>query len=392
MVMMSRRNFLKGAIAAGVLLSTGGVIHAYNQGAFSTGRGPAYEPWHNWMEEEEGTKPLLRLVKAAVLAANAHNTQPWLYRINELGIDVYADISRNIGTMDPLFREMYISLGCAIENLIIAAKANGYDAKVTLIPGKFDHIHVANIALTQRSQTRPELYEAIGHRHTNRAAYDRNKKVEAAVLRELERLGDDLADVKAIWFVDSLRREELGQLIVRATEAIVGDQVQASDSHKWYRHDWDEIQRHKDGTTLDATGNSAPIRFIGKLLPVSERSANNYWLKMTKETQVATAPAFGMILVRNQADRVQLMQAGRLWQRMHLWSTAHGLAMQPLNQPHERRDRERQLGIDPKFGRAIAKLVEEPGFEGVFTFRAGYPVSIGLLSPRRPAAEVLLVR
>jgi len=111
---------------------------------------------------------------------------------------------------------------------------------------------------------------------------------------------------------------------------------------------------------------------------------------MTKEIHVSTASLFGMILVRNQTDRLQLLQAGKLWQRMHLWSVAHGLAMQPLNQPHERRDRELQLGVEPVFGKAIASLAGTAGFEGVFSFRAGYPASEGLASPRRPAGEVVL--
>lgn len=209
-------------------------------------------------------------------------------------------------------------------------------------------------------------------------------------MQELERLADDLPDAKAVWFADSSPRVEIGQFIIRATEAIVHDQIQAGDSHKWYRHKWGEIQLHKDGTTLDETGNAAMTRFFGKLVPVSEQTSNHYWLKMTREIQVPTASVFGMIVVRNQSDRVQLLQAGRLWQRMHLWSTAYGLAVQPLNQPHERRDRKFQLGIEPEFGRALAEFVAAPGFEGVFTLRAGYPASEGLASPRRLAEQVLL--
>lgn len=391
MVKLSRRNFVKGAIAAGALLSAGGVIRAFDQGGFSTGRGSAYDPWRAWTEEETGIEPLLRLVKASILAANAHNTQPWLYRLHEQGIDMYADISRNIGTMDPLLREMNISLGCAIENLIISAKAYGYHVKETLFPGTFDSIHIANIALTEGAPPEPsELFHAIGKRHTNRASYDRNKQVEPAVLQEMERLGENLRDVRIAWFGDSSQKNEMGQLIIRATEAIVSDNVQAGDSHKWYRQDWDEIQRHKDGTTMDATGNNAMTRFFGKLLPITEQTSNKYWLKMSKEIHVPTASVFGTILVRNQSDRVQLLQAGKLWQRMHLWSAAHGLAMQPLNQPHERRDRELQLGIEPVFGNALANLTASPGYEGVFTFRMGYPTGKGLVSPRRSAEEVLL--
>lgn len=390
MTMMSRRSFLKGAAAVAALVSVGGVTHAVKQGAFSTGTGPAYEPWHTWENVEEGDLPLLRIVRAAVLAANAHNTQPWLYRIGDRSIDLFADVSRNIGTIDPWLREMYISLGCAVENAALAARAYGYQPSIKLYSGGLERIHVAGISLEEGLEEPSELYRAIGNRHTNRAAYDSEKPVEDSVMRELEKLTDSQDDARIVWFADDAGRREMGKLIVGATEAVASDRNQSADSHRWFRNDWGEIQRHKDGPTMDATGNSSFTRFIGKLFPVSEQTSNDYWMKATENTYVATASAFGTIAIKDQTDRVQLMQAGRLWQRMHLWTAANGLAAQPLNQPHERRDRELQLGIEPVFGRELARLVNKPGYEGVFTFRLGYPISRGLPSPRRSAEEVLL--
>jgi len=390
MTMMSRRNFLKGAAAAAALISVGGVAHAVNQGAFSTGSGPAYEPWQDWKDIKEGDHPLLRVVQASVLAANAHNTQPWLYRLGERTIDLYSDVSRNIGAIDPVLREMYISLGCAIENADLAARAYGYRPQVTLHPGGLEQIHVASMALEPGPEEHSDLFAAIGSRHTNRAAYDRNKKVEPDVLREMEKLADSLGDVQIVWFADESVKREMGDLIVRATEAVANDRRQSADSHRWYRHDWGEIQRHKDGPTLDATGNSGLTRFFGKLLPVSEKTSNDFWLKATKKIYVPTASVFGTIVIRDQKDRVQLLQAGRLWQRMQLWAVANGIASQPLNQPHERKDRELQLGIEPVFGQGMARLVNKPGYEGIFTFRLGYPTDKALRSPRRSAEEVLL--
>ena len=64
---------------------------------------------------------------------------------------------------------------------------------------------------------------------------------------------------------------------------------------------------------------------------------------------VATAPAFGFISVRDLYDKAQTLRAGRLWQRMHLWATTQGVAMQPLNQPVEMVDRERGLGREQVF-------------------------------------------
>ena len=130
---MKRRTFLKGAGALTILVAGGGVWRAYDQGVFSIGQGPAYEPWKNWRTDaSEG--PLV-LVRAAILAANPHNTQPWLFKVTDRRIELYADTIRNLGTFDPYLREMHLGLGCAVENIVLAAMANGYEAEITLSEG-----------------------------------------------------------------------------------------------------------------------------------------------------------------------------------------------------------------------------------------------------------------
>ena len=47
------------------------------------------------------------------------------------GIELYADTTRNTGALDPYRREQHIALGCASENLMLAADANGYNASAT---------------------------------------------------------------------------------------------------------------------------------------------------------------------------------------------------------------------------------------------------------------------
>lgn len=124
---------MKGAGAVTVLVVGGGVWRAVDQGVFSAGKEPAYEPWQNWQDDDvEG--PLV-LVKAAILAANPHNTQPWLFQVTESHIEVFADISRHLGAMDVYMREMHIGLGCAVENMLLAAKAYGYETQLALSPG-----------------------------------------------------------------------------------------------------------------------------------------------------------------------------------------------------------------------------------------------------------------
>jgi nitroreductase len=84
----------------------------------------------------------MALVRAAVLAANAHNAQPWHFKAAQDRVDLFADTSRSIGTMDSLGREMDVSLGCAIENLALAAPANGKAPTVSPLPDPADRTHI----------------------------------------------------------------------------------------------------------------------------------------------------------------------------------------------------------------------------------------------------------
>jgi nitroreductase len=63
----------------------------------------------------------LALVRAALLASNPHNTQPWLFKLTPAKVELYAHTARNLGSFDPYLREMHIGLGCALENMLLAA-------------------------------------------------------------------------------------------------------------------------------------------------------------------------------------------------------------------------------------------------------------------------------
>jgi len=147
-VLFNRRNFIKGSAILGSLVVVGGFWRGVENGVLSTSKGPAYDAWENSFEGIEG------LVSAAILAANAHNTQPWHFILGNSSIEIKADTDRTLGPVDPYLREMYISLGCALENLIIAAKANGFSPKTNYFPNKQDSRHIATIDLTTMSALR----------------------------------------------------------------------------------------------------------------------------------------------------------------------------------------------------------------------------------------------
>ena len=384
---MNRRSFLKTSGAILVAVVGGGVYRAIDQGVFASGQGIAYEPWKNW---RDGTTSPERIVRAGILAANPHNSQPWHFRIGEQTVDLYADYSRQIGVIDPLRREMHIGLGCAVENMILATQAEGFDVQLSLLPDSKYPDHVAHLALTPAQAQGSDLFAVIPSRHTNRGPYDLSKSVGSDVLDSFATLSDD-ETVRILWFAGSAARDRFGKVAIAASEVLIADEQQSRDSSRWWRQGWSDVQTYHDGITIDAQAFDTLTSVFAKMLPDLTRQQNDaIFVKNVRDVYVATAPVFGLIAVRDQDDNAQRMRCGQLWQRMHLWATLHELAMQPLNQMCERADRERQLGLEPVFGRALYDLVGNNDWYGIMPFRLGYPTRSALASPRRSVKEVLL--
>jgi hypothetical protein len=389
---IDRRTFLKRAGGTAlVLVAGGGVYRAVDRGVFSKGQGAAYEPWEDWRTNKaEGS---LALVQSSILAANPHNSQPWLFRVSETQVDLFADTTRNIGTVDPFLREMYTGLGCALENMALGAAAQGYTPDITLLPDSADETFAARVALQPGEVKSSQLYDAIPNRHTNRGAYDTTRPVEAGVLEAISALNTN-PDITIKWLTTEAERKQFGDLTVQATEAIIADVEQSHDSDQWLRLGWNQMQEHRDGISLDTSGTPALRRALLKMLPNSmlndPAQSSNFFRQATKDVHVATAAAFGLILVRNKGSDAERLQGGRLWQRLHLFVTTQGISVQPLNQTTERIDREQQLEIEPTFGNALANLIANDAWQLLMPFRIGYPTVQANTSPRRSLESVLI--
>ena len=74
----------------------------------------------------------LFMIEQATKAPSGHNTQPWLFHICEDSIEIHPDNRKTLHVVDRNRREMFVSLGCATENLCIAAGSIGYASKVNV--------------------------------------------------------------------------------------------------------------------------------------------------------------------------------------------------------------------------------------------------------------------
>jgi hypothetical protein len=387
----SRRQILN----AGLGSLAGATLHIRANADADSSDGDPYAPWRDWRGASgEGSRGL---IGAAILAANAHNTQPWKFCVHPDRIDLYADEGRNLGAMDPFRREMRISLGCAVENLCLSARADGYATRVTIerawlsqpAPANGTH-RVASIALARGAAEVSPFYAAIPARHTNRGPYDRERPIPSDAPAKLAALGVEEPGVKLFLLTDAGARSEFAAATAAATEAIVSDPTMIHDSDAWFRGSDAEIAAHRDGPTIAAAGLSPFVTFMAKILPTpSPEKTHRIWIDQTRDVQLATASMFGLIAVHDLYDQEQAMRAGMLWQRLHLQATRMGLAGQPLNQLPERVDREKQLGLAATTQKVLASLTGDAGWRPTFAFRLGFPVRAASASPRRDPRSVI---
>jgi nitroreductase len=115
--------------------------------------------------------PLESIIEYASLAPSQHNTQPWKFSITGHYIKLYPDFKRALPVVDPDNHELYISLGCVLENFIIAANHFGYDANVMYDLYSEEENILIHLYETKIKKFEP-LFPALEKRHVNRKGYN----------------------------------------------------------------------------------------------------------------------------------------------------------------------------------------------------------------------------
>ena len=172
-------------------------------------------------------RPFATLVGDAVRAPSSHNTQPWRFSADGNTVQLYADRARALPVNDPDDRELVISCGAALGNLVVSAAHHGWAAEIHT--PRDDHPdHLATVTLTPvAAGTVPEatLWPAIVARRTHRQPF-----AERRVPDELVAALTDAAAADGTWthVLDASQRPLVADLVAE------GDRIQFGDP-RWRR-------------------------------------------------------------------------------------------------------------------------------------------------------------
>lgn len=314
---------------------------------------------------------LAELVRYATLAANGHNTQPWRFRIATRQIDILPDPTRRTPVVDPDDHHLFASLGCAVENLAIAAAARGHPTAGI----GFDAADgTVRFAFGDGPATPSDLFQAIPVRQSTRAEYD-GRPVPAGDLRALATAAA-MPGVDLVLITERAQMDRVRDLVIAGNSAQMADPAFVRELKGWVRFSPRQAMAAGDGLFGPASGNPALPEWVGRgLFDLVFRIGtenDKYARQMRSSAGVAV-----FIAERDDADH--WVRAGRACQRFALQATALGLKTAFVNQPVE------VASLRPE----LATLAGLPGRRPDLVLRFGYGPTLPY-APRRPVAAVLV--
>jgi hypothetical protein len=308
------------------------------------------------------------LLRYAILAPSTKNTQPWKFAISGDRIEILPDLTRWLRVSDPDQRELHISLGCALENLIVAADHFGYTCDVTYgASADGSPRAVASVTVTPAAVRAPRmrpagLFEGLTSRQTIHDAFTA-RRVPPGVQRQFAHLADD-PDVRLLLTNERATVHALASLSADADVAELGDVD--------YRRELARIVGE------GVFGTSRPVSALARIaLPHLNNGAS---LARRDRTLIHETPLLGLIST-GQDRRTSQIRAGQLFERICLMATILGLHVHPMSQA---------LQI-PTLRGQVARLSGEPLFHPQQLFRIGYAAPrTHRHTPRRLVEQVLI--
>jgi len=299
-------------------------------------------------------------IQYAVLAPSIYNTQPWKFSLHENAVHLYPDLNRRLPVVDPQNQQLYLSLGCALENLVIALKFFGLQTEVMLFNYEHDdciRVEVSRPAQPLATTTDSTLFRAIPKRQNNWRTFHR-VSIPAEDLRKLNHLGLENG-VHSKFFTD---RKWIRSWI---NWTIDSDRIQMKEEDfreellSWIRFGSFELSRFRDGIPAESLGVLSRPRWLASFFfrhyPLGESRAK-------RDAELIEGSA-GLILfqVKNN-NREGWVNAGRSAQRMALKLTSLGIQHSFMNQSLE----------TPEVKMRIRDALETEGMFPQVLFRIGY--------------------
>ncbi len=344
---------------------------------------PTLQPWSlPEVLPNGGLEAARALIGAAILAPSHWNAQPWRFEVDGGEVRLVLDAARTLPADDPDQRFAQMSLGAALENLLVAARAWGQQPTVRYLPWGASPRAGASLVAASVSWSPGEaahdraLFAAIPARRSNPHAFD-GRALPAASRNQLQaQVGEE---VRVHWLEDRGDLRAVGALVHDAIEVVQADRRAQSDRQRWLRDSERDAQGRGDGMTAERLGLGGPARwFAGRSLDPNSRFYGWGAASLAKDVRELVRGSGALALLTLPArSPAGWIVGGQAYERFALRATSLGLAQHPLSAPIQS-ERHRTL---------LARRFQAEGEEPLLLVRVGH-AEPPPATPRRGVALV----
>lgn len=315
-----------------------------------------------------------KILEYAVLAPSSHNSQPWRFEIGQDEISILKDLSRRLPISDANDRQLYISLGCAITNILVAADYFGFSVEVKYFPKGIDSAGVANICLGSNTQVQKEqrlghLFSFIESRVTNRNKYE-SRLPEDTFLKTIKSFSTDELAINLV--IDRGEKNQVADIVLASLGEAMADKKFRNELSHYLKSN---ITKSKTGMPGYSLGFPLMVSLIAPIL-IRYINVSKLSRKKDKSLLKEFTPLF-MIVSTKYNDPLSWLKAGQIYQRIALLAESKGIKSSIMAAPIQIEDYYKRL-------QEVLKINFRPQ---IFS-RLGYTTKVTPRSPRIQASAL----
>lgn len=304
------------------------------------------------------------LVRYAILAPSLRNTQPWAFSVRRNRVHLIADFRKAQPVADPDRRELYISIGCALENLLVAAEHFGFGHGTAYFPEPSAPDLVATVTFEPGgppSESRAgATLGALLRRHNDDGVFRPAPVPEQLRMRLLACRTEP--DLQVLLTDDRPFRHWIDALTREADRVELADPAFRKELNHWMRQDVFGARPPREARR--------PTAEVDLVESVAQRD----------HAIVESAALLGLICATGDGPLIHV-RTGQLFERLWLTATALGMSVNPMSQTMRH----------PRLRAAVGELLPSPGWTPQHLFRAGFGASEETSrTPRRPLDDVVV--
>lgn len=320
--------------------------------------------------------PFEELIQSAIKAPSGHNTQPWKFRVEGNAIIIYPDYERKLPVVDADNHALFISLGCALENLVIAAQYFGFKTNTTYYTEQTANESIV-VQLTPSSAEKGNgvLFNFIDTRQATRNKYN-GEAIPEMDIQKLKIVSKQ-EDVQTILLTAEKDIKPIIGLVKEGNSLQFSNPSFIAELIKWIRFNKKTAIKQGDGLYGAVTGSPSVPTWFGKLfmkLSTNPEKEANKWVGLMNSSSAL------MIFTAERNDKKAWINVGRSFERTMLTATSLNINHAHANMPCE------ELEVRQKL---IELLSLKHGEQPLLLIRLGYSEKMPY-SFRRPLKDVVL--